>query len=85
MANPQQLQFLQDSTDDWNMHRREQQWTHPGLSGADLSAAELPNADLSGANLVGADLKAIDLSGSNLSHADLRGANLSDAGLLKPI
>lgn len=55
MANPDQLQFLQDSADDWNMHRREQQWTHPDLSGANLSRA---------------DLRAIDLTGSNLTHAE---------------
>jgi len=71
MADPDELHFLQDSADDWNMHRREQQWMHPDLSEANLSAAELPNADLSGANLTKADLRAIDLTGSNLANADL--------------
>jgi hypothetical protein len=38
MANPEELEFLQDSADDWNIHRREHHIMHPNLSGANLSA-----------------------------------------------
>lgn len=57
MADPEELQFLQESADDWNMHRREQQWMHP-----DLSRANLTNADLSGVDLTG-------VAGLNLDNA----------------
>ena len=68
MANPEQLEYLQDSADDWNIYRREHAITRPDLRGADLSAAELPGADLSGADLAGADLRAIDLTNANLAN-----------------
>jgi hypothetical protein len=42
MANPEQLEYLQDSADDWNIYRREFAITRPELMGADLSAAQLP-------------------------------------------
>ena len=64
MANPEQLEYLQDSADDWNIYRREHAITQPDLSEANLSAAELPGADLSGADLARADLRAIDLTNS---------------------
>ena len=48
MANPEQLEYLQDSADDWNIYRREHSITQPDLSEANLSAAELPGADLTG-------------------------------------
>jgi hypothetical protein len=48
MANPEQLEYLQDSADDWTIYRREFAITRLELMGADLSAAQLPSADLSG-------------------------------------
>ena len=42
MANPEQLEYLQDTAEDWNLYRREHSIMHPDLSGADLSADELP-------------------------------------------
>jgi uncharacterized protein YjbI with pentapeptide repeats len=80
MANPEQLEYLQDSADDWNIYRREQAITRPDLRGADLSAAELPGADLSGADLAGADLRAIDLTNANLLQANLSGVTGLDSG-----
>ncbi len=79
MANPEQLEYLQESADDWNIYRREYAITRPDLIGADLSAAQLPGADLSGANLLKADVRAIDLTGSNLSNATLLQADLTGA------
>ncbi len=40
MANPEQLEYLQDTAEDWNIYRREHSIMHPDLSGADLSASE---------------------------------------------
>ena len=85
MAEPEQLEYLQDTADDWNLYRREHAIMHPHLSGADLSAAQLPGVDLSGADLTRADLRAIDLTGSNLANADLNEANLSGAFLLNAV
>ena len=39
MANPEQLEYLQDSADDWNIYRREFAITRPELMGADLTGA----------------------------------------------
>lgn len=47
MANPEQLQYIQDTAEDWNVYRQDHAIAHPDLMGADLSAAELPGADLS--------------------------------------
>ncbi len=58
MANPEQLEYLQDSADDWNLYRREHAITRPELMGTDLSAAQLPGTDLSGADLLKANLRA---------------------------
>ncbi len=33
MANPEQLEYLQDSADDWNVYRREHAITRPDLRG----------------------------------------------------
>jgi len=77
MANPEQLEYLQDTAEDWNIYRHEHAITHPDLSGADLPAAQLPGADLSIA-----DLRAADLTGSNLANANLTEANLGGAFLL---
>ncbi len=54
MANPEQLEYLQDSADEWNSYRREHAIRRPDLMGADLSAAQLPGADLSRTDLTGA-------------------------------
>ena len=81
MANSEQLEYLQDSADDWNVYRRVHAIPHPDLRGADLSAAELPGADLSGADLAGADLRAIDLTNAILRQADLTEANLAGVDL----
>lgn len=64
MANPEQLEYLQDSADDWNIYRQKFAITRPELMGADLSAAQLPGADLSGANLENVDLSRADLTGA---------------------
>ena len=64
MANPEQLEYLQDSADDWNIYRREHAITWPDLIGADLSAAQLPGANLSGAFLLHVDLSGADLTGA---------------------
>lgn len=79
MANPEQLEYLQDSADDWNLYRREHAITRPELMGADLSAAQLPGTDLSGANLTNATLLQADLSGANLEHVDLSRTDLTGA------
>ena len=67
MADPDELQFLQDSADDWNMHRREQQWMHPDLSGANLTNATLLQSDLTETNLTNGDLSGVP--GLNLDNA----------------
>jgi uncharacterized protein YjbI with pentapeptide repeats len=52
-----------------------------GLSGADLSGANLSWADLSDASLSGADLSDANLSSADLSDANLSNAYLGDANL----
>ncbi len=69
MANPEQLEYLQDSADDWNLYRREHAITRPELMGADLSAAQLLGTDLSGADLLKANLEHVDLSRTDLAGA----------------
>ena len=53
MANPEQLEYLQDDTDNWNSYRREFAITRPDLIGANLSAAQLAGVDLSRTDLSG--------------------------------
>jgi uncharacterized protein YjbI with pentapeptide repeats len=53
MANPEQLEYLQDTSEDWNLYRREHAIMHPDLSGADLTDANLADVDLSKADLTG--------------------------------
>lgn len=76
MANPEQVERLAASVDEWNYWRRSHQ-NKP----IDLSHADLPGADLSGANLFRADLLCANLSRGTLSRADLSGANLVRANL----
>jgi uncharacterized protein YjbI with pentapeptide repeats len=52
-----------------------------GLSGADLTKAQLATAFLSEANLANVDLTEANLKGVNLRGADLRSADLSKANL----
>lgn len=37
MANPEQLEYLQETAEDWNIYRREHSIMHPDLRGADLT------------------------------------------------
>jgi hypothetical protein len=39
MANPEQLEYLQGSAEDWNIYRQEHAITQPDLIGADLTGA----------------------------------------------
>jgi uncharacterized protein YjbI with pentapeptide repeats len=83
MANPEQLEYLQDSADDWNVYRREHAIMRPDLSGADLSAAQLPGADLGGASMANATLLQADLTEANLADVDLSRADLTGVAGLK--
>ncbi|HWZ18857.1 MAG TPA: pentapeptide repeat-containing protein [Ktedonobacteraceae bacterium] len=63
MANPEQLEYLQDTAEEWNIYRQEHAITHPNLSGANLTGADLTGADVTGANLARVDLSKAVLTG----------------------
>lgn len=86
MANPEQVELLQQGSDHWNTWRAENPEIRPDLRGAFLRGAALSRAFLRGADLRGAvlsraDLRGADLRGAVLSGADLRRAVLSEANL----
>ena len=77
MTDEVQFARLKRSVEDWNCWREE----HPNLS-PDLFAVGLTGMDLSHANLAFANLIDANLEGCNLAFAKLREANLSSAWLL---
>jgi uncharacterized protein YjbI with pentapeptide repeats len=81
MANPENLELLQQGVDVWNAWRAEQPSVLPDLSKAELRGANLAGANLTEANLIEADLSGANLIGADLSRAKLRGAKLSGANL----
>jgi hypothetical protein len=86
MANPDQLEILQQGVEGWNKWKRKHPRTKPDLEGADLEGADLEGIDLSGANISLAYFSGANLSGANLadtriSATDLSGANLSGANI----
>jgi uncharacterized protein YjbI with pentapeptide repeats len=86
MANPEHLEILKQSVDQWNKWRKEHPEVRPDLNKAHLAAADLRGADLRDAflgeaNLEGAKLSEANLTGANLSEANLRMANLREATL----
>ncbi len=52
-----------------------------GLSGSDLSQADLSGIDLRSAGFGGTNLRGAQIVGADLDHSDLRGADLSQANL----
>ncbi|HEU5380931.1 MAG TPA: toll/interleukin-1 receptor domain-containing protein [Ktedonobacteraceae bacterium] len=81
MANPEQVELLQQEIDHWNTWRAENPEIRPDLREADLRGAVLSEADLSRAVLRGADLSRAVLRGAVLSWADLSRADLRRAVL----
>ena len=91
MANPEQLEKLKKSVEEWNQWRNESpdveielpnaNLESVNLKGANLDRANLSNADLFGANLKGANLEGANLEGSILSFSNFRSANLKGANL----
>src|SRR5215469_11900383 len=81
MANPDQLNILQQGVDAWNAWRKREPLITPDLREADLSSANLRGADLCGTHLGRANLRGANLRRANLRGADLRGANLWEANL----
>ncbi len=83
MANPEHLQRLTTSVEDWNNWRHDNPTTTttPDLGGAYLGGANLRGADLVGANLIYSNLSRADLNGADLTGADLTGADLTGADL----
>jgi hypothetical protein len=85
MANPEQLEILNQGVDAWNKWRHERPDVRPDLNGTDLSGRDLSGARLVGADLSGAKLSGIDLVDANLRDADLSHADLSHADLRRVI
>jgi uncharacterized protein YjbI with pentapeptide repeats len=86
MADPEQLQILEQGVEDWNKWRRENPDDMIDLSGAnffdaDLSEANLANANLFEVVLANARLFRVNLSKANLVKANLSVANLYEANL----
>ena len=81
MANPEHLEILKRSVEEWNQWRWDDPEIQPDLKQADLGGASLTKANLSGANLRWANLSEANLSWANLSWANLVGANFSRAKL----
>ncbi len=87
MANPEHVERLKRSVEEWNAWRQEHPEIQPDLSNANLICADLSNANLVFANLsstnfndaslFAANLIFANLSDASLIHADLRGANLT--------
>jgi hypothetical protein len=75
MADPDQLERLKQSVEDWNAWRNE----NPSLQ------VDLSNADLRGASLRGVNLSKVDLHKTLLHGADLYDAHLWRADLSKAI
>ena len=81
MANPEQLEILNQGVDAWNRWRDKHKDLLPDLRDADLHGADLHDADLRGVDLRGAHLGSTDLGSTDLSYADLSYADLSHADL----
>jgi hypothetical protein len=86
MANPEQLQILNQGVEAWNQWRGQNEGIRPDLYEAKLFGATLTDANLTNAYLLGADLSRADLSRANLSrailfHATLHRATLHEANL----
>jgi hypothetical protein len=76
MANPEHLEILKQSVDEWNKWREE----HPDVV-PDLREANLEGANLSEAYLAKADLRQANLKEAKLGEATLRQALLFKANL----
>jgi hypothetical protein len=85
MANPEHLQMLQRSVEEWNTLREQHRDIRPDLSNARLFGANLDYANLTRADLRGANLHEAQLAMINLTRADLTGADLSQAFLFETI
>ena len=84
MANPKQLDILNQGVEVWNRWRKENPETPPDLSHALLFGANLSKADFRMAKLGGAKLREANLHGTFLVAVKLDGADLSTAkGLIQ--
>lgn len=83
MANPEHVERLKYSVEDWNKWRREHPEVRLDLSGADLSRTNFSSADLSGTDLSSANFSGTTLDGANLSLANLIGTNFNYTSLRK--
>jgi uncharacterized protein YjbI with pentapeptide repeats len=83
MANPEQLEILNQGLMVWNQWRKEHPSDEIDLSESTLSRTVLQKADLIGVNLRQAELMRADLFGANLKNAYLGGAYLSEAYLAR--
>ncbi len=83
MANPEQLEILNQGLMVWNQWREEHPSDEIDLSESALSRTVLQKADLVGVNLRQAELMRADLFGANLRRAYLGGAYLSEAYLTR--
>jgi hypothetical protein len=84
MANPEQLDLIQQGVYIWNRWRSKQSSLNDiDLSGANLRRMDLAEVDLRSANLSRTNLRGCNLSEADLSNAILSGASLSNANLAK--
>jgi hypothetical protein len=79
MADPVDLQQIEQGVAVWNLWRDEHPEAKPDLSRAYLFEADLSGANLSGVSLHRACLIGVNLKGANLQGADLSGAYISRA------
>jgi uncharacterized protein YjbI with pentapeptide repeats len=79
MANPEHLEILRYSVEQWNNLRKADLELVPELAEADLRGAKLSKANLADAILSKANLIDVSLTYANLNRADLRWANLRGA------
>ena len=84
--NPEHLELLRKSIQEFNEWRGKNYDLKPDLSGADLRGmnlfkANLCHADLSGADLRGSTLISIEARNADFEQADIRGALLQNANL----
>lgn len=81
MANPEQLEILNQGVEVWNKWRCDNPLIMPDLRAADLRRADLREVDLRKAHISEADLREVDFRGAFLSEALFSEANLSKANL----
>jgi uncharacterized protein YjbI with pentapeptide repeats len=81
MANPDHLEILKRSVEEWNQWRKDNLGVKPDLSGAHLEGAHLIGAHLEEADLRWAHLSGAHLERARLERAHLIGAHLEEADL----